>query len=107
MKVNDLVNKSIRKDKRLTLKDLKVGDTVYIWDKSDSLIKTTKVESIEKHGNEDYIITYDNQCRAQCVSDSTKSSMGLYSCSVYFSKEVLKIEIKEYIKKLQSLVNNL
>ena len=100
--------------KKKTLKDVKVGDTVYCYSVDGTVTKHTVTykEDINSEYPDDNIRigygrlgenpkSYYDSIQAYARPSETSTSFGMYAATVYFNKEDVRQRIDEDIKRLE------
>ena len=101
-------------NKRKTLKDIKVGDTVYCYSVGGEVTKHTVTyrESIDAEYPDNYIRigygyfgekpkSYYDSVQASAKPTATSTTFGMYAATIYFNKEDVRQRIDEDIKRLE------
>jgi hypothetical protein len=101
-------------------KDIKIGDTVYVYSKTEPVqeFTVTYIEEFDLNNpNKFYHIGYDNfgskpksyydSVQSSCRLNDTSSTFGYYSATVYFNQEdVVERYKQEFINK-QNIVQEI
>ena len=95
-------------------KDIKIGDTVYVYSKSEHVQKFTVTYIEESDINNPYGLycigynyfgsepkSYQDSVQSSCRLNDTSSTFGCYAATVYFNQEDVIKRFNEDIKTLE------